>query len=81
MLKQSVNKVKNKMLILLVVLFVLSVIATVSATSDFPDIYKHGTGHCDQGYCEYGTRHCDQGGHCAQGHSDYRDGMSAVLPK
>jgi hypothetical protein len=80
-LKQSVNKVKNKMLILLAVLFVLSVIATVSATSDFPDSHKHGTGHCDQGYCEYGTRHCDQGGHCAQGHSDYMYGMSAVLPK
>lgn len=81
LLKQSVNRVQKKMLILLSVLFVLLVIATASAAADFSDNYKHGNGHCDQGYCEYGNRHCDQGGHCDQGHSDYGHGMPAVPPK
>jgi hypothetical protein len=80
-LKQSVNRVQKKMLILLAVLLVLSVIATVSATLDFSDNYKHGNGHCDQGYCEYGNRHCDQGDHCDHEHSDYGHGMSAAPPK
>lgn len=81
MLKQSVNKVQKKTLIVLAVLLVLSVIATVSATEIFPDNYKHGNGHCGQGYCEYGNRHSDQEGNYDQGHSDYGDGRSALLPK
>lgn len=81
MLKQSVNRMQKKMLILFAVLLVLSVIATVSAVANFPDNDKHGNGHCDQGYCEYGNRHCDQWGHCDQGPSGYGHGMSALLPK
>ena len=81
MLEQSVNKIQQKMVILLAVLFVLSLVATVSATSDFPVNYKHGSGHCDQGYCEYSNMHCDQGGHCDQGNINYGHRMSSVLPK
>ena len=81
MLKQSVNRVQKKMLILFAVLLVLSVIVTVSAAVNFLDSDKHGNGHCDQGYCEYGNKQCDQGGHCILGHGDHESGMSAVLPK
>jgi len=48
-LKQSVNKVQKKILILFAVLLVLSVVATVSAAANFPDNDKHGNGHCDHG--------------------------------